>query len=153
MPYDPFTPFLLNDEPIRVEGKSIGGDANRSSIKQAEWTYSLMVHMSESLGVNCAYCHNTRAWSDWSQSTPQRVTAWHGIRMARELNNQYMVPLTETFPANRLGVTGDVAKVNCSTCHQGVYKPMFGASLAKDYPELRGRKATPAATPPVAAVP
>jgi len=151
LPYDPFTPFLLNDEPIRVEGKTIGGDGNRSSIKQAEWTYSLMIHMSESLGVNCAYCHNTRAWSDWSQSTPQRVTAWHGIRMARELNNQYMVPLTETFPANRLGVTGDVAKVNCSTCHQGVYKPMFGASLAKDYPELRGRKAAPEATPPVAA--
>jgi len=31
---------------------------NRSSIKQTEWTYSLMIHMSESLGVNCTYCHN-----------------------------------------------------------------------------------------------
>jgi photosynthetic reaction center cytochrome c subunit len=53
LPYDPFTPFLLNAEPIRVEGKSIVGDGNRSSIKQAEWTYSLMAHMSTSLGVNC----------------------------------------------------------------------------------------------------
>ena len=152
LPYDPFTPFLLDNQPIRVESPSITAGTNRSSIKQAEWTYSLMFHMSNSLGVNCAYCHNTRAWGDWAQSTPQRVTAWHGIRMARELNTQYMVPLTSVFPTHRLGATGDVAKVNCSTCHQGVYKPMFGASMAKDYPELRGRKPTPeAAEPPVAA--
>jgi mono/diheme cytochrome c family protein len=39
---------------------------------------------------------------------------------------------------------GDVAKVNCQTCHQGVYKPYFGAPAAKDYPELR-KKSAPAA--------
>jgi len=46
------------------------------------------------------------------------------------------VPLTETFPANRKGVHGDVAKVNCSTCHQGVQKPLYGAEMAKNHPEL-----------------
>ena len=144
LPYDPYTPFLLGDANIRVEGTAALPNGNRSSVKQAEWTYALMVHMSESLGVNCTYCHNTRAWASWSQSRPQRTVAWYGIRMVRQLNNSYLLPLTQTFPAHRKGPEGDVAKINCATCHQGVYKPYFGQSMAKDYPELRGRK-TPAA--------
>ena len=63
-------------------------------------------------------------------------------RMARELNNDYMVPLTDTFPASRHGPNGDVAKVNCATCHQGAHKPLYGAAMAKDYPELQSRSAT-----------
>jgi photosynthetic reaction center cytochrome c subunit len=39
-------------------------------------------------------------------------------------------------PAARLGVEGDAPKVYCATCHQGVYKPLFGISIAKDFPEL-----------------
>jgi photosynthetic reaction center cytochrome c subunit len=138
LPYDPFTPYLLNDLPIRVNGETALPTGNRQSIKQAEFTYSLMDHMSTSLGVNCTYCHNTRNFATWDGSSTQRVTAWHGIRMARELNQKHMVPLTDTFPANRKGPTGDVAKVNCSTCHQGAYKPLYGAKMAKDYPELLG---------------
>jgi photosynthetic reaction center cytochrome c subunit len=49
-----------------------------------------------------------------------------------------MVPLKTTFPEHRLGVLGDVAKVNCATCHQGLFKPLYGESMAKDYPELQG---------------
>ncbi len=136
LPSDPFTPYLLNNLDIRVNGtKALPGD-NRHSIKQAEWTYSLMAHMSTSLGVNCTYCHNTNSFSSWENSTPQRATAWHGIRMARDLNLDYMEPLTATFPVERLGATGDVAKVNCATCHQGAYKPLNGQSMLKDYPEL-----------------
>jgi photosynthetic reaction center cytochrome c subunit len=143
LPYDPYSPFLLGDLDIRVNGPTALPTGNRKSIKQAEWTYSLMVHMSNSLGVNCTYCHNSRAWAEWEQSTPQRTVAWHGIRMARGLNNQYLVPLTDVFPTNRKGPLGDVAKINCQTCHQGVYKPYFGESMAKAYPELQGVKAPP----------
>ena len=141
LPYDPFTPYLKDAAPIRVNGNEamagIGNYSNRASTKQAEHTYSLMVHMSESLGVNCTYCHNTRNFQGWEESRPQRVTAWYGIRMARDLNNDYMEPLTKTFPEHRLGPKGDVAKVNCTTCHQGAYKPLYGAAMAKDYPELQ----------------
>jgi len=150
LPYDPYSPYLLGDSPIRVEGPTALPTGNRASIKQAEWTYSLMVHMSNSLGVNCTYCHNTRAWSSWEQSRPQRAVAWHGIQMARNLNNAYLVPLTDVFPANRKGPLGDVAKINCQTCHQGAYKPYFGESMAKEYPELQGPKAMPVVDPAAA---
>ena len=140
LPSDPFTPYLKDAKPIRVNGtealKFTGAAANRSSTKQAEHTYGLMMHMSTSLGVNCTYCHNTQSFQSWAISPPQRTTAWYGIRMARDLNNDYLEPLTSTFPANRLGPHGDVAKVNCATCHQGAYKPLYGAAMAKDYPEL-----------------
>ena len=141
LPSDPFSPYLMGAEPIRVNSNTamtgVGAYNNRASTKQAEHVYSLMVHMSESLGVNCTYCHNTRNFASWEESRPQRVTAWHGIRMARDLNNDYIIPLTDQFPANRLGPKGDVAKVNCSTCHQGAYKPLYGAKMAKDFPELQ----------------
>lgn len=136
LPTDPFTAFFLNEEPIRVAGIDALPNGNRQSIKQTEWTYSLMIHMSKSLGVNCTQCHNTRSLGDWENSTPQRVTAYHGIRMVRDLNNAYMLPLTDTFPASRRGPGGDVAKANCATCHQGAHKPLYGAPMAKDYPEL-----------------
>jgi photosynthetic reaction center cytochrome c subunit len=138
LPYDPFSPYLLDAKAIRVNGNEAltrtGALNNRASTKQAEHTYGLMVHMSEGLGVNCTYCHNTRNFVSWER--PQRVTAWHGIRMARDLNTDYMTPLTATFPSNRKGPTGDVAKVNCATCHQGAYKPLYGAAMAKDHKEL-----------------
>jgi photosynthetic reaction center cytochrome c subunit len=141
LPYDPFGPYLASDpKPIRVLGDTALPTGNRASTKQTEFTYSLMMHMSDSLGVNCTYCHNSRSWQDWSQSPPQRTTAWYGIRMARELNVEYMDPLTSTFPRERLGPTGDVAKISCATCHQGAYKPLFGASMLKGHPELAGTK-------------
>jgi photosynthetic reaction center cytochrome c subunit len=138
LPYDPFTAYLERDDNIRVQGPTALPTGNTHTIKETEWTYALMVHMSTSLGVNCTYCHNSREFSDWSQSTPKRVTAWHGIRMVRDLNTAYLDPLGSTFPANRLGPTGDSPKVNCATCHNGVYKPLFGQSQIAGFPELAG---------------
>jgi photosynthetic reaction center cytochrome c subunit len=154
LPIDGLSPYLSGATEIRVNGTTAlpmrGDKRNTHTIKQAEWTYSLMVHMSEGLGVNCTYCHNTQNFGSWESSTPQRVTAWHGIRMARNLNNAYMEPLTAAFPKERKGPTGDVAKVNCATCHQGVNKPLLGAKMAKDYPALLTKYTPP---PPPAAEP
>jgi photosynthetic reaction center cytochrome c subunit len=148
LPYDPYTSYLLEDRNIRVISNDALPGSDHSSIKHTDLTYSLMISMSQSLGVNCDYCHNTRSFAVWDTSTPKRTVAWYGIRMARDLNNHYLVPLTSTFPAHRLGVLGDVAKVNCATCHQGVFKPLYGESMAKDYPELTGE--IHAAAPPPA---
>ena len=46
LPYDPFTPYLLGAEPIRVQTTTALPTGNRTSTKQAEFTYSLMNHMS-----------------------------------------------------------------------------------------------------------
>jgi photosynthetic reaction center cytochrome c subunit len=148
LPYDPLTRFLLDDKNIRVISNDALPDGNGTSIKQTDITYALMINMSESLGVNCTYCHNSRSFAVWDASTPKRTTAWYGIRLARDLNHNYLLPLTSTFPPHRLGVLGDVAKVNCATCHQGLFKPLYGQSMAADYPELQGpvsHKETPVA--------
>jgi photosynthetic reaction center cytochrome c subunit len=138
LPYDPYTPYLLGSRNIRVISEDALPGTDNSTIRQTDGTYALMISISTALGVNCDYCHNTRSFAVWDSSTPRRTTAWYGIRMVRDLNNQYLVPLTATFPAHRLGVLGDVAKVNCATCHQGVFKPLYGESMAKDYQELVG---------------
>ena len=137
LPYDPFTAFLQQANEVRVVSRTALPAENHHSIKQTEWTYGLMMHISKSLGVNCTYCHNTRSFFDWDGSTPQRATAWYGIRLVRDLNKDYLEPLAPSFPHERLGPLGDGPKVNCATCHQGVFKPLFGAAMAKDYPELR----------------
>jgi photosynthetic reaction center cytochrome c subunit len=138
LPNDPFSEYLDDKATnIRVVSTTaLPGD--KVYIKQAEETYGLMMHMSVALGVNCTYCHNSRSFTSWDSSTPQRATAWYGIRLVRDVNVHYLEPLTKTFPADRKGPLGDVAKVNCETCHQGVYKPLFGVSMLKDYPELAG---------------
>ena len=138
LPFDPFTPYLENNHDIRVQGDDALPTADRHSIKETEWTYALMIHFSQSMGVNCTYCHNSRSFGDWSQSTPQRVVAWHGIRMVRDLNGDYLNPLHDVFPVNRLGPTNDSPKINCATCHQGVFKPLYGVSMVRDFPELQG---------------
>jgi photosynthetic reaction center cytochrome c subunit len=130
------TDFLLQSKKIADNSVTALPSGDRQSILQTEWTYALMMHFSTSLGVNCAFCHNTRAISQWRESTPNRVTAFYGLRMTRELNNKYMLSLTSTFPAALRGPTGDVAKINCSTCHQGVYKPLYGANMVSTYPML-----------------
>jgi photosynthetic reaction center cytochrome c subunit len=135
---DPLSPYLLGNAPIRAAGLTALPTGNKASIQQTEGTFGLMVHMSKSLGVNCTHCHNTRSHADWAGSPPQRTQAFHGINMARALNTTYMEPLTATFPANRLGALGDVAKVSCATCHQGVNKPLKGAPMLKDHPALAG---------------
>lgn len=153
LPYDPFTPFLSNAAEIRVVGQTALPTGNRQSTKQTEFTYGLMMHMSQSLGVNCTYCHNSRSFAAWDSSTPQRGTAWYGIRMTRDLNNQYLEGLTGNFPVGRLGPTGDVAKVNCATCHQGAFKPLYGAKLLATHPELAGVRASVAAPADAASAP
>lgn len=146
LPTDPLSPFLLRDENIRVIPiTALPEGAPSQNIKQTEWTYGLMMHMSDGLGVNCTYCHNSRSFFVWEASTPARVNAWHGIRMSRDLNVTYLDPLQPVYPAHRLGPLGDAPKANCATCHQGVAKPLNGIGMVQYYTGL-GTPAAPAVT-------
>jgi photosynthetic reaction center cytochrome c subunit len=149
LPNDPLTTYLVNDVPIRIAGTTAITGQRHDAIQNAEGTYGLMVHLSNSLGVNCTFCHNTQSFGNWQLSPPQRTVAWHGIRMARDLNTAYLLPLGKVLPPNRLGAMGDAPKVACATCHQGVNKPLYGVAMAKDFPGLTGPD-TAASAPVVA---
>jgi photosynthetic reaction center cytochrome c subunit len=74
---------------------------NRSSGSRAD--LALMMNFAESLSVNRAFCHDSRPFTDWLQSTPQRVTAWYGIRLIRDLNTNCLDPLKTTLPLCQAG--------------------------------------------------
>ena len=97
-----------------------------------------MVTQSRALGVNCTYCHNSQAWASWEQSTPKRAVALYGAAMLRDMNMNYLNPLQPVYPRSRLGVHGDAPKAQCVTCHTGIYKPLYGAKMVRDYPALWG---------------
>ena len=138
LPSDPYTPFLLGSDHIGVTGDTALPTTNTHSIKQTEWTYALMMTYAQGLGVGCEFCHDSRAFNNWSESTPHRVRAFYAEAMLRDLNLNYMTPLASVFPASMLGPRGDAAKIDCATCHQGISKPLFGARMADQFAPLEG---------------
>ena len=148
LPYDPLTEFLLNAGDIRVQATAALPEGSDKTIKGTEATYGLMMHFSDSLGVNCTHCHNSQSFGSWAESPPTRLKAWNAIRQVREINNTYIGSVADILPVHRKGPMGDPLKVGCKTCHQGAYKPLYGAKMAKDYPGLLAVMKT---TPPAAA--
>ena len=139
LPSDPFDAYLKGKQQIRVAADTALPNAGHVvSIKDAEKTYGLMMHISSALGVNCTYCHNTQSFRAWDLSRAQRATAYYGIRMVRDVNEEYIGTLQDVFPAYRKGPHGDPYKVNCTTCHQGVSKPLGGVSMIAQAPALKG---------------
>lgn len=145
LPSDALETYLLNygvigvhDLESRVEGGPSGDDA-LPSIQDTERTYALMNYVANSLGVNCLFCHNSRAFYDSAQVTPQWGTELLGITMVQSLNNDYLVPLRDVYPEHRLGpVFADAPKAACKTCHKGYQQPMQGLNVIADWPELAG---------------
>lgn len=135
---DPFTAYFLDEpQPIRVADEDMIVPDKGASIAMTEHTYALMMHMSTSLGVNCSYCHNSRAFAEWNQSNPMRATAWFGLQMVPDINASYILPTADWLPENRKGPTGQPFSVNCTTCHQGVNKPLNGMPMAENWPYLQ----------------
>jgi photosynthetic reaction center cytochrome c subunit len=143
----------LDRDDVRVQSHTIeplpGEAANRTAIRQTYNTYALMVTQSKALGVNCTYCHNSRNFASWEQSTPKRVVALYGTTMLRDVNMNYLNPLQPVYPRSRLGEHGDAPKAQCITCHNGIYKPLYGAKMVKDYPALWGAPGWDALTGPL----
>jgi photosynthetic reaction center cytochrome c subunit len=147
LPYAVFGEYFAgNPQAVRVASDSAYPEGNRLTTRDAETSYGIMMHVSQSLGVNCTYCHNSQSFRAWSLSSAQRATAWYGIRMVRDINQTHIMPLAAQglFPANRLGPAGDPYRVNCLTCHQGQTRPMGGTRMIADYPYLRPAGVQPA---------
>lgn len=143
LPSDALEKYLLDGEEIAVHDlesrvSGVPGQDGYASIQATERTYSLMNYVSNSLGVNCLFCHNSRAfYSASGQITPQWATATLGIQMVLDLNNIYLAPLDGILPEHRLGpVYADAPKAACATCHAGYQQPLQGTNVIKDWPEL-----------------
>lgn len=143
LPSDALEKYLLDGEAINVHNlesrvAGVPGKDGYRGIQQAERTYSLMNYVSNSLGVNCLFCHNSRAfYSAAGQITPQWATATLGIQMVLDLNTTYLAPLDGILPEHRLGpVYADAPKAACKTCHKGYQQPLQGTNVIGDWPEL-----------------
>lgn len=140
--------FLDRDD-IRVQGDyalASQGDNDVATWPDTWYTYETMIHMSNSLGVGCTYCHQSSRWADWEESPPARTTALRGIRMVRAANLNHMLPLEDEWPDERRGELGDGPKIECLTCHQGANLPLYGLMDAEGWPALHD----PAAPNPAA---
>ena len=58
----------------------------------------MMMQMSDGIGVNCGYCHNSRNFADWAQSTPYRWIGYDALRLVRDLNRNYLLPIAGLVP-------------------------------------------------------
>ena len=143
LPSDALETYLLDTQMIGVHDlesrvAGIPGKDGYPGIQNAERTYALMNYFANSLGVNCVFCHNTRAFYDAGQVTPQWATASLGILMVQELNNDYIVPAGALLPEERLGArNGDEPKLACKTCHKGYQQPLQGTNVIGGWPQLQ----------------
>ncbi|SIS50618.1 photosynthetic reaction center cytochrome c subunit [Roseivivax lentus] len=142
LPSDALEKYLLDGEQINVHNleahvAELPSQEGVRNWQQTERTFSLMNYVSNSLGVNCNFCHNSRAFYDGGQITPQWATESLGIQMVLEMNNDYLVPLEDQYPPERLGpVYADAPKAACKTCHKGYQQPLQGMNVIADWPEL-----------------
>ena len=142
LPSDALYRYLFNDEQIAVHDLESRvevwpADEDSQDWQHTERTFSLMNYFGNSLGVNCVFCHNSRAFYDPSQHTPQWANASLAILMVQDLNNVYLETLRDVYPPHRLGpVYADAPKAACKTCHKGYNKPLQGLNVIADWPEL-----------------
>lgn len=138
LPVDAVEKYLLDGESIKVHSlesrvPTLEGDP---TWQNAERTFSLMNHQSNALNVNCVYCHNSRAFYDPTQVTPQWSITTLAQQMAIDVNQTFFEPRAEYLPAEKLGPMGDAGKMNCATCHNGVVSPLNGTDMIGAWPEL-----------------
>ena len=146
-----YAEYYLKDEPIRVQSETIEPNHSISSWPEAKNIYEMMMEMSDDIGVNCGYCHQSRNWASWQQSSPYRWSGYDALRLVRQVNNDFMLRIAELVPQTRTlagettipampvrmqGAQPGNGLVACGTCHQGLTNPLNGANMVNDYPGL-----------------
>ena len=149
-----YAEYYLQDNPIAGQSTTALRTNRVADAIVVTRIYEMMMQMSLQIGVNCGFCHNSRALQDWSQSTPQRWVGYYALRMIRDLNRNYLLPLAQVIPqqrnlvsetsvpvipANQRGQQAGNALLTCETCHYRLPKPLNGVDMVKDYPGLIGK--------------
>jgi photosynthetic reaction center cytochrome c subunit len=153
-PNEGYEEYLLQDTEALGQSHTALPIGHASAQIVLKRLYESMMQMSDGIGVNCGYCHNSRAFFDWRQSTPARWTGYSGITMTRDLNRNYILDLMGVDPQSR-EVVGDTRTLSlperdrwpqsgngladCATCHHGAPRPLAGAGLLAQFPGLAGR--------------
>ena len=163
LPDASYAEYFLGDEPIVVQSTTVQPSHTISAQSEAKRIYEMMMTLSDGIGVNCGFCHNTRSFQSWQESTPYRWVTYDAINMLRDLNRNFLLPLADVIPqtrtledetrlpvlpARQTGQQLGNGLALCGTCHQGVTKPLNGANMVHDYPGL-----FPAAAPAAPAAP
>nr|BAC22142.1 cytochrome subunit bound to reaction center [Rhodovulum iodosum] len=131
LPVDAVEKFLLDGESIKVHDleSRVDQQPGDPTWQDAERTFTLMNHQSNALNVGCVYCHNTRAFYDPTQVTPQWSITTLAQQMAIDVNQTFFAPRSEELGR-------EVGKMNCMTCHMGVISPLNGRNMVAEWPEL-----------------
>jgi photosynthetic reaction center cytochrome c subunit len=152
-PNEGFEEYLLQDTPGLAQSYTALPSKETSSQIEMKRLYEMMMQMSDGIGVNCGYCHNSRAFFDWRQSTPARWTGYSGLTLTRDINRNFILKLGQIVPENQTRV-GDTRYISlpprdrgpqigngladCATCHHGAPKPLAGLDLIRGFPALAG---------------
>ena len=113
---DPFSPLLEGAETIRVAAtQALPTTGAGQPIFTTERTYSLMIHMSEALGVNCTFCHNSR----WLRSSGPLMTTgqrcdrhWQcGSHLTESFRSLWCGDVCDAVTASRMVLAKDDAHV------------------------------------------
>jgi photosynthetic reaction center cytochrome c subunit len=136
--------YFLQNEPIHVQSKTALRIGTVAPQLVAKRVYEFMMQMSNDIGVNCGYCHNSRAMADWNQSTPNRWTGYTAIQMTRDIDQHFLFNQADLFlqtreylkqnslvvPPDRRVSDAAPGLIVCASCHYGHTKPETGAPPA-----------------------
>ncbi len=125
---------LVSDPPATLSGIKVKdspdyknvkllGDLDVEEFNRLMGAITAWMAPTEGDNADCAYCHNVEDMA--SDEVYTKTVARRMLQMTTAINTTWKPHVQET------GVT----------CHQGVSKPLYGVSMAKDYPELNA--ATP----------
>ena len=160
-PYEGYEEYLLQSTPAHGEALTALPTGTSPSAIEVKRLYEAMMQMSDGMGVNCGYCHHSRDFTDWGQSTPMRWTGYSGIVMTRDLNRDFLLrlagedPITRwqagnprplSLPARLRGAQIGNGLVDCATCHRGTPKPRDPAAAPGGFPGLTAPPPTTPAT-------
>ena len=152
--------YFLQDEPISVQSVTALPSHTVAGPLVAKRVYEMMMQMSDGMGVNCGYCHNSRVLESWQQSSPQRWNGYTGLRLTVDLNQHFLLQLASLIPQQRelidktrlpvlparmRGPQLGNGLVVCATCHYARPQPLGGADMLSSY---KGLTAPASQTPP-----
>ena len=91
------------------------------SLDAVQYNQHTMYHMSESLGVGCTHCHNSRYFPSWEQ--PAKYYGLTMLQMAQHIRGNYQESMNGQEPS-------------CFLCHRNQVRPPGAAQAEIFLPEV-----------------